>query len=154
MTRSGGVAGAYEWWSLLACGLIAGTFGHLLIGWLFRLLVMQVILAASPPGPDSPAMYATWPMFASFIASTLAPVELSYGAVGGVGIALVLRHARNGRLPAWLYSGVLFAAIMVVRELSAAPQPLSVALGIVGNVLRGATLAWLADWMHKRWQER
>jgi hypothetical protein len=140
-----------RWWPMAACGVIAGTIGHTAIGIAFRLVTMLVIQATAGPGPESAARYATWPLFVGYLGYSFSPKELAYGAVAGVAIAAVLRTVQEINLSVRLLCGLVFAAVMLLKAIWQPQQPLSLALGFCGDVVRGSVLAWLAEFLYNRW---
>lgn len=150
-----------NWWPLAACGVIAGVFADFLIGALFQLVLVLVTRATSPAEGDSPAIYATWPLYGKFLAAALSPRSLAIGAGAGVLIAAVLWRRQGRQLATLLLCGLAFAAFRLIwqipwlgRAFSDSYQALNLCLGIVGDIVRGSILSWVALSLNRRWSAR
>jgi hypothetical protein len=138
-------------WPMLAIGVLVGTVVNALFGIFFRLVTMQVILATSPSGPDSPAMYATWPLMWNYVGHSFGPAPLMHGAAAGLAVAGVLVLFRGRKSTALLLSGLAFAAAMSPSWVRHGPPLHEFALRPTGDVVRGALLGWIAIDLHRRW---
>lgn len=148
------------WRPLVATGVLVGTLGDFLVGALFQ-FVLVIVTRATACGPDSAAMYATWPLYGKFLAYGLAPMSLVVGALAGALIAAVLWASKSSRATTWLLCGLAFSAFRLLWQLPSLGQVLADSystinrgIGLVGDVARGAFLAWATEHLYRRWSAR
>lgn len=141
-------------WVWAACGIAAGTLGNVAFEAVFRCVLFAAIRATSPVEPESPAMYATWPIYARTLANTLQPLSLVQGATAGLALALVLSRMKAFRVSQALICAVTVAVLFLAVRFSRFPASPGIFKAVWIDVLRGATLGWLAWHLHARWETK
>jgi hypothetical protein len=138
-------------WQSLACALLVGTLGNAMVGIVFRLLLTLWYRGTSQSATESPAIYATWPLFWSFVGMALSPRELAFGAIAGIGFALVRCLKRPDEPGRIILSSIVFLGVTIIRSpWSFVANP---ALETAGNLVRGAFLGWLTAVAVRKWVE-
>jgi|GEM_PF-4120833 len=140
--------------ALFASGVLVGTLVNAFVGMVFRLIGTLILQASWPQGGDTPARYATWPLYFRYCTYALSPPQLIVGAIAGIVVSSVMMLNLESRIRGYVLCGLAFVAVMALDRLFRGQIDSSALLDIPGNLIRGAFLAWVTTLFYDYWEKR